>query len=63
MSPDNPSGAVYPPDEVEAIGRWAVDNGIWVVTDEIYEHLVYATERVHLDAGRSSRSWPTPASS
>ncbi|HEY8093214.1 MAG TPA: pyridoxal phosphate-dependent aminotransferase [Acidimicrobiales bacterium] len=41
VSPDNPSGAVYPPEEVEAIGRWAVDNGIWVVTDEIYEHLVY----------------------
>ena len=32
---------MYPPDEVEAIGRWAVDNGIWVITDEIYEHLIY----------------------
>jgi aspartate/methionine/tyrosine aminotransferase len=41
VSPDNPSGAVYPPDEVEAIGRWAVEHGLWVVTDEIYEHLVY----------------------
>jgi aspartate aminotransferase len=41
VSPDNPSGAVYPPDEVEAIGRWAVEHGIWVVTDEIYEHLTY----------------------
>jgi aspartate/methionine/tyrosine aminotransferase len=41
VSPDNPSGAVYPPDEVEAIGRWALEHGIWVVTDEIYEHLVY----------------------
>jgi aspartate/methionine/tyrosine aminotransferase len=41
VSPSNPSGAVYPPDEVEAIGRWAVEHGIWVVTDEIYEHLVY----------------------
>ncbi len=41
VSPDNPSGAVYPPDEVEAIGRWAVDSGIWVLTDEIYEHLVF----------------------
>jgi aspartate aminotransferase len=41
VSPDNPSGAVYPPAEVEAIGRWAVDNGIWVITDEIYEHLTY----------------------
>jgi aspartate/methionine/tyrosine aminotransferase len=41
VSPDNPSGAIYDPDEVEAIGRWALDNDVWVVTDEIYEHLVY----------------------
>ena len=41
VSPSNPTGAVYPPDEVEAIGRWAVEHGIWVLTDEIYEHLVY----------------------
>ena len=41
VSPSNPSGAVYPPAEVEAIGRWAVGHGIWVITDEIYEHLVY----------------------
>ena len=41
VSPSNPTGAVYPPEEVEAIGRWAVEHGIWVVTDEIYEHLVY----------------------
>jgi aspartate/methionine/tyrosine aminotransferase len=41
VSPSNPTGAVYPPAEVEAIGKWAVDHGIWVVTDEIYEHLVY----------------------
>ncbi|HZA78287.1 MAG TPA: pyridoxal phosphate-dependent aminotransferase [Acidimicrobiales bacterium] len=41
VSPSNPTGAVYPPAEVEAIGRWAVDRGIWVVTDEIYEHLTY----------------------
>nr|WP_240731901.1 pyridoxal phosphate-dependent aminotransferase [Egibacter rhizosphaerae] len=40
-SPANPTGAVYPPDEVSAIGRWALDRGIWVVCDEIYEHLVY----------------------
>jgi aspartate/methionine/tyrosine aminotransferase len=40
-SPSNPTGAVYPPDAVEAIGRWAVEHGIWVVADEIYEHLVY----------------------
>jgi aspartate aminotransferase len=40
-SPSNPTGAVYRRDEVEAIGRWAVDRGLWVMTDEIYEHLVY----------------------
>src|SRR3954452_7124599 len=41
VSPSNPTGAVYPPDQVAAIGRWAAQRGIWVVTDEIYEHLVY----------------------
>ena len=41
VSPSNPTGAVYSPDQVEAIGRWAVTHGIWVITDEIYEHLVY----------------------
>ncbi|HKY65834.1 MAG TPA: pyridoxal phosphate-dependent aminotransferase [Acidimicrobiales bacterium] len=41
VSPSNPTGAVYPPTEVEAIGRWAAERGIWVVTDEIYEHLTY----------------------
>ena len=41
VSPDNPSGAVYPPAVVEAIGEWAVEKGVWVITDEIYEHLTY----------------------
>ena len=41
VSPDNPSGAVYSPEETIAIGKWAVQHGIWVVTDEIYEHLTY----------------------
>ena len=41
VSPSNPTGAVYPPDQVKAIGEWAVEHGLWVVTDEIYEHLVY----------------------
>ncbi|MDQ1289940.1 MAG: aspartate aminotransferase [Actinomycetota bacterium] len=40
-SPSNPTGSVYPAETVEAIGRWAVENGVWVITDEIYEHLVY----------------------
>jgi aspartate aminotransferase len=43
VSPDNPSGAVYTPAEVRAIGEWAVEHGIWVITDEIYEHLVFGT--------------------
>lgn len=42
-SPSNPTGAVYPADQVAAIGRWAAEHGIWVMTDEIYEHLVYGT--------------------
>ena len=51
VSPSNPTGAVYDRDEIEAIGKWAVDNQIWVVTDEIYEHLVYG--------GRNNYSLPT----
>ncbi|MEI6373804.1 MAG: pyridoxal phosphate-dependent aminotransferase [Actinomycetes bacterium] len=43
VSPSNPTGAVYSPAEVEAIGQWAVERGLWVVTDEIYEHLVYGS--------------------
>jgi aspartate/methionine/tyrosine aminotransferase len=45
VSPDNPSGSVYPPEEVAAIGRWAVERGVWVITDEIYEHLTYGPHR------------------
>jgi len=41
VSPSNPTGAVYPADEMEAIGRWAVEHNIWVIADEIYEHLIY----------------------
>jgi aspartate/methionine/tyrosine aminotransferase len=41
VSPSNPTGAVYPKEEIEEIGRWAAARGLWVVTDEIYEHLVY----------------------
>ena len=40
-SPSNPTGAVYSPEQTAAIGRWAAEHGIWVVTDEIYEHLTY----------------------
>ncbi|MFI7222694.1 pyridoxal phosphate-dependent aminotransferase [Nonomuraea angiospora] len=41
VSPSNPTGAVYSREQTEAIGRWAAEHGLWVVTDEIYEHLVY----------------------
>lgn len=41
VSPSNPTGAVYSAEDAEAIGRWAVEHGLWVMTDEIYEHLVY----------------------
>ncbi|MFC4117407.1 pyridoxal phosphate-dependent aminotransferase [Nonomuraea zeae] len=41
VSPSNPTGAVYGREETVAIGRWAAEHGLWVVTDEIYEHLVY----------------------
>ena len=47
VSPSNPTGAVYPREEVEAIGRWAVEHGVWVITDEIYEHLVYGDNEHH----------------
>ncbi|HLF41725.1 MAG TPA: pyridoxal phosphate-dependent aminotransferase [Acidimicrobiia bacterium] len=50
VSPSNPTGALYPRDEVEALGRWAAEAGLWVVTDEMYEHLVYG--------GRSATSMP-----
>src|SRR3954447_7392084 len=45
VSPSNPTGAVYARDEVQAIGRWAVEHGVWVVTDEIYEHLTFGEHR------------------
>ncbi len=40
-SPSNPTGAVYTREQIEAIGKWAYEHGIWVITDEIYEHLTY----------------------
>ena len=41
VSPSNPTGAVYTAEEIRAIGRWVEDHDLWVLTDEIYEHLVY----------------------
>jgi aspartate/methionine/tyrosine aminotransferase len=45
VSPSNPTGAVYTPEQVEEIGRWAAGHDLWVMTDEIYEHLVYGDAR------------------
>jgi aspartate aminotransferase len=45
VSPSNPTGTVYTPEEVRAIGQWAADTGVWVIADEIYEHLVYGDAR------------------
>jgi aspartate/methionine/tyrosine aminotransferase len=47
VSPSNPSGAVYTKDEIVEIGTWAAANDIWVLTDEIYEHLVYDDNTFH----------------
>ena len=47
VSPSNPTGAVYPLEQIRAIGEWAVKRGIWVITDEIYEHLVYGANEHH----------------
>ncbi|GII04715.1 pyridoxal phosphate-dependent aminotransferase [Planobispora takensis] len=54
VSPSNPTGAVYAPEQVEAIGRWAAEHDLWVVTDEIYEHLTYG------DAGFASIATVVP---
>ena len=54
VSPSNPTGAVYSVEEVAAIGNWAAERGVWILTDEIYEHLVYG------DAAFSSLPVETP---
>jgi aspartate aminotransferase len=45
VSPSNPTGAVYPPELVREIGQWANERGLWVIADEIYEHLTYGDAR------------------
>jgi aspartate/methionine/tyrosine aminotransferase len=47
VSPSNPTGAVYDRDSIKAIGEWAVEHGIWVITDEIYEHLTYGDKKFY----------------
>ena len=41
VSPSNPTGAVYSPEETRAIGEWADANGLWIIADEIYQNLTY----------------------
>ncbi|MFG6403823.1 MULTISPECIES: pyridoxal phosphate-dependent aminotransferase [unclassified Microbacterium] len=45
VSPSNPTGAVYSPEETRAIGEWALAHGLWVISDEIYQNLVYEGAR------------------
>jgi aspartate aminotransferase len=45
VSPSNPTGSVYTPEETRAIGEWALEHGIWVISDEIYQNLVYEGAR------------------
>ncbi|MFP7706733.1 pyridoxal phosphate-dependent aminotransferase [Trueperella sp. LYQ141] len=47
-SPSNPTGSVYSAEEVTAIGKWALETGVWVITDEIYQHLIYDGEMSYL---------------
>ena len=47
VSPSNPTGAVYPREEMEAIGKWCLENNVWVIADEIYEHLTYNGHEHH----------------
>lgn len=47
VSPSNPTGAVYTRAEIAEIGHWAVEHNLWVITDEIYEHLVYGDNEHH----------------
>ena len=47
VSPSNPTGAVYSADEIIAIGQWAIERGIWIIADEIYEHLTYEGHEHH----------------
>jgi aspartate/methionine/tyrosine aminotransferase len=52
VSPSNPTGAVYTTDEIRAIGAWVEEHDLWVLTDEIYEHLVYdLPDGGHCDTG------------
>ncbi len=68
VSPSNPTGAAHLRHEIEAIGRWAAGRGLWVLTDEIYEHLVYGDAEQHSmpvvvperRTGACGERWPRP---
>ncbi|MEN8040854.1 MAG: pyridoxal phosphate-dependent aminotransferase [Actinomycetota bacterium] len=47
VSPSNPTGSVYTEEEIRQVGEWAAERGIWVMTDEIYQHLVYGDASFH----------------
>lgn len=47
VSPSNPTGAVYSAEEIIAIGKWAIERGVWIIADEIYEHLTYEGHEHH----------------
>ncbi|WP_354501052.1 pyridoxal phosphate-dependent aminotransferase [Mycetocola sp. 2940] len=54
VSPSNPTGAVYSPEETAAIGRWALENNLWVISDEIYQNLTYPSTLRQAQDGASS---------
>ena len=51
VSPSNPTGSVYSEEQTRAIGRWALENGIWVISDEIYQNLTYASTDLSTSSG------------
>ena len=63
VSPSNPTGAVYSPEQTQAIGEWAEENGLWVITDEIYQNLVYDGVTAPSRSSRPCPRSPTARSS
>ncbi|MEP6481343.1 MAG: pyridoxal phosphate-dependent aminotransferase [Rhodoglobus sp.] len=57
VSPSNPTGAVYSPSQVREIGQWALEHGLWVISDEIYQNLVYPS------TGSGQAAYPKAATS